>query len=584
MKKLRLLFPVLLILAGIFGTGMSSSELLNADSYAMVVVKSTPTAVHTTQLTIMTNDVRATLQRAKKEKVSTLPLTDRYLILRHKQRNERYVMDKEGSVWNSQTSERLLLPQKWKKKLQAYGDIAAASHYGKLLSWDQAKNEFPVKSVLTIMDMETGLRFKAQRRAGKYHADVQPLTKSDTKIMKQIYNGKWSWKRKAILIEKDGRHYAASMQGMPHGGDGIPGNNYPGHFCIHFRDSVTHGLRSKDPEHHLMIYKAAGELDAYFRTVSPHELVDGFIGAVNTGEAHMLAQFFMDARHPRLLALQKEMPVIQAFRRVSKYKKTAEPTSELKADIPVEIRMERKGKGAETAEMIFHVARSTKQSPWKIIAIEGGFSGEEKSEAVDAAYDALAPSPSPVQLRINLWHRHIELLKEGRVQETFKIGPGAIDTPSPVGIYRIISKSKGWGGGFGDFWLGLNVPWGIYGIHGTNKPELIGRYVSHGCFRMRNKDVGRLYHQVPLGTEVIIEGPITGHKEVSYRILVKGSRGALVQLVQNRLQAAGLYHGKCNGIFDARTERAVMQYQKQNRLPVTKQIQERDLIELGIIE
>ncbi|MCC3377949.1 hypothetical protein LKX83_33445, partial [Cohnella sp. REN36] len=70
--------------------------------------------------------------------------------------------------------------------------------------------------------------------AGKYHADVQPLTKADTKIMKQIYNGKWSWKRKAIVVKKDHHYYAASMQGMPHGGDGIPDNSFSGHFCIHF--------------------------------------------------------------------------------------------------------------------------------------------------------------------------------------------------------------------------------------------------------------------------------------------------------------------------------------------------------------
>ena len=47
-----------------------------------------------------------------------------------------------------------------------------------------------------------------------------------------------------------------------------------------------------------------------------------------------------------------------------------------------------------------------------------------------------------------------------------------------------------WGGGFGTRWLGLNVPWGIYGIHGTNQPWSIGTQASAGCIRMFNRHVG----------------------------------------------------------------------------------------------
>jgi len=43
-----------------------------------------------------------------------------------------------------------------------------------------------------------------------------------------------------------------------------------------------------------------------------------------------------------------------------------------------------------------------------------------------------------------------------------------------------------------------------YAIHGTNKPETIGQAVSHGCIRMRNEDIGRLYSMVPVGTPVYI--------------------------------------------------------------------------------
>jgi hypothetical protein len=43
-----------------------------------------------------------------------------------------------------------------------------------------------------------------------------------------------------------------------------------------------------------------------------------------------------------------------------------------------------------------------------------------------------------------------------------------------------------------------------YGIHGTDHPETIGRSVSHGCVRMRNEDIERLYPMVAIGTPVYI--------------------------------------------------------------------------------
>ncbi|XHR27356.1 MAG: L,D-transpeptidase family protein [Chthoniobacteraceae bacterium] len=42
-------------------------------------------------------------------------------------------------------------------------------------------------------------------------------------------------------------------------------------------------------------------------------------------------------------------------------------------------------------------------------------------------------------------------------------------------------------------------------IHGTNHEEVIGEPQSHGCVRMRNADVARLYELVARGVEVLIE-------------------------------------------------------------------------------
>jgi len=43
-------------------------------------------------------------------------------------------------------------------------------------------------------------------------------------------------------------------------------------------------------------------------------------------------------------------------------------------------------------------------------------------------------------------------------------------------------------------------------IHGTDKPELLGQQVSHGCIRLSNADVQRLFHNVQVGTPVVIVG------------------------------------------------------------------------------
>jgi lipoprotein-anchoring transpeptidase ErfK/SrfK len=42
------------------------------------------------------------------------------------------------------------------------------------------------------------------------------------------------------------------------------------------------------------------------------------------------------------------------------------------------------------------------------------------------------------------------------------------------------------------------------GIHGTAQEGSIGSRASHGCIRMRVRDVKLLYERVPLGTPVLI--------------------------------------------------------------------------------
>ncbi len=157
--------------------------------------------------------------------------------------------------------------------------------YGENLSWDEVDELFPKYCEASVIDLDSGLHFRVQRRGGTFHADVQPLSAADTAVMKKIYDDEWSWKRRAVIVELDnGRKIAASMNGMPHGLGNIEGNNFDGHFCIHFKDSKTHGSRKVDTAHQLMIWKSAGIVDQQLISLEAIDTVDVFFAAIDQGE------------------------------------------------------------------------------------------------------------------------------------------------------------------------------------------------------------------------------------------------------------------------------------------------------------
>ncbi|MBD2864749.1 L,D-transpeptidase family protein [Paenibacillus oceani] len=163
-------------------------------------------------------------------------------------------------------------------------------------------------------------------------------------------------------------------------------------------------------------------------------------------------------------------------------------------------------------------------------------------------------------------HR-LHVLKHGKIMKSYRVAVGNPATPTPIGEYKIVYKGENWGPSFGPRWLGLNVPWGHYGIHGTNKPFSIGQHQSHGCIRMLNRDVIELYQMIPLGTKVSIYGHVLGDLNHGPRDLAEGDVGGDVQLIQSRLKSAGYFNGTCNGKFRSDTTVALKKYQRDHRLP-----------------
>lgn len=153
--------------------------------------------------------------------------------------------------------------------------------------------------------------------------------------------------------------------------------------------------------------------------------------------------------------------------------------------------------------------------------------------------------------------KRLTLYSGAEVLARYPIASGAWETPSPIGTFYVNGRFRTEMSGFGTRFLSLSVPWGQYGIHGTNKPESIGGNASHGCFRLRVKDAEALYDMVPGWTKVVVEGGPYGNLGDSLRTLRPGDRCSAVIEVQRRLAQRGFYYGSADGVYGAATSRAV---------------------------
>jgi hypothetical protein len=110
--------------------------------------------------------------------------------------------------------------------------------------------------------------------------------------------------------------------------------------------------------------------------------------------------------------------------------------------------------------------------------------------------------------------QHATLYKRGRKIWRAPVGVGAASTPTPAGHFWIREKFKTadpaslYGPvAFGTSAYSVLSEWpggGVIGIHGTDEPSLIPGRPSHGCIRVKNGDVGRLWRLLPVGTPLLI--------------------------------------------------------------------------------
>jgi lipoprotein-anchoring transpeptidase ErfK/SrfK len=113
---------------------------------------------------------------------------------------------------------------------------------------------------------------------------------------------------------------------------------------------------------------------------------------------------------------------------------------------------------------------------------------------------------------ISLPERKLTVMHDGRATGEYEIAVGKPDTPTPTGDFQIADKQAyaGINGAFGTRWMEFHRMresdgvLHLVGIHGTNAPQKIGDAVSHGCIRLNNDDVEKVYRQAYIGEPVEI--------------------------------------------------------------------------------
>ncbi|HIK17768.1 MAG TPA: L,D-transpeptidase [Leptolyngbyaceae cyanobacterium M33_DOE_097] len=146
-----------------------------------------------------------------------------------------------------------------------------------------------------------------------------------------------------------------------------------------------------------------------------------------------------------------------------------------------------------------------------------------RSEQVPKSGEAVAsslPAVSPLRLVVDLSDRTVYVYRNEAKMAQYPLAVGQSGWETPLGEFKVnrMKRNPVWRhpitgevipsgdrNPLGRHWIGFTSNAGFeIGFHGTYREDLIGQAVSHGCLRMRNKDVEALYQQTKIGTPVTV--------------------------------------------------------------------------------
>ena len=160
----------------------------------------------------------------------------------------------------------------------------------------------------------------------------------------------------------------------------------------------------------------------------------------------------------------------------------------------------------------------SKPSPVNAVPVAATMVSDGRPTAMPARPTAMANEDLVTRvIVVSLADRRLALMEDGVVTHVYRVAVGREESPSPTGTFTIVNRVEnptyyhagevippGQGNPVGTRWIGLDKKG--YGIHGTNLPRSIGKAASHGCIRMRRRDLEALFAEVRSGDEVEIIG------------------------------------------------------------------------------
>jgi len=150
----------------------------------------------------------------------------------------------------------------------------------------------------------------------------------------------------------------------------------------------------------------------------------------------------------------------------------------------------------------------------------------DPGEVVELPTEYILPDGEPRGIVINVPEMRLYDFTRGTPPQLYGIAIGDEEDPSLYGQFKVGPKRKdpnwyvpasiraekpelpavvpaGEDNPLGTRWMTIDNT--SYGVHGTNNNWSIGRTATHGCIRLYNDEMERLYERIPTGTPLLLE-------------------------------------------------------------------------------